>query len=69
MGLLRRLVSEEEGQALVEYAMLLAFVSLATIAGISALHAAIQGAYGRWDTAIQRCWQMPDPGTRKPGGC
>jgi pilus assembly protein Flp/PilA len=44
-NLIARFVREEEGQDLVEYALLIAFVSLAAIAGMSALGAGINNKY------------------------
>ena len=66
-GRLRRLLVEEDGQDLVEYALLAAFVALASIVGIDALRGAMSGAYTRWNTTMQNCWQMPAPGSG--GGC
>jgi pilus assembly protein Flp/PilA len=37
MGLLRRLICNEEGQGLVEYALLLAIIALGTIFALEAL--------------------------------
>ena len=66
-GRLRRLLADEDGQDLVEYALLAAFIALASIAGINALRAAMFGAYTSWNAATQECWQMPAPGAG--GGC
>lgn len=43
--LIARFVREEEGQDLVEYALLIAFVSLAAIAGMTALGSGINTKY------------------------
>jgi pilus assembly protein Flp/PilA len=43
--LIARFVREEEGQDLVEYALLIAFVSLAAIAGMTALGGGINTKY------------------------
>jgi Flp pilus assembly pilin Flp len=66
-GLLRRLVAEETGQDLVEYALLAAFIALASVVGVNALRAAMLTAYTSWNAATQSCWQMPAPGAG--GGC
>lgn len=60
--LVRRLVLEEDGQDLVEYALLAAFVGLATAATLNAIEISLGEAYTRWDTNTQKCWTMPDPG-------
>ena len=65
--LLRRLVVEDDGQDLVEYALLAAFVALASIAGLDAVRTALRSAYLGWNVASQACWQMPAPGAG--GGC
>jgi len=41
----RALISREEGQDLVEYALLLALVSLAAVAGLNGLAASISGVF------------------------
>lgn len=57
----RRLVSDEDGQDLVEYAFLCLFVALATIAGWIAIRDAMTGTYAALDTAEQDIWRAPDP--------
>ena len=47
-NLLARLVREDEGQDLIEYAMLAAFVSLVAIVGATALGISLDG----WYTAV-----------------
>lgn len=61
-NLVRRLLAEDTGQDLVEYALLAAFVALASIAGINAVQAALQTTYTSWNAGMQNCWQMPAPG-------
>jgi len=60
--LLRRLVTDEEGQDLVEYALLAALVAIASVAAINAVQSALQTTYVDWNTKAQDCWQMPAPG-------
>jgi len=45
MKLLRRLWSEEEGQDLTEYALLLVLLTLAAVTSLSALATAINGVF------------------------
>jgi pilus assembly protein Flp/PilA len=42
-----RVVREEEGQDLVEYAILLAFIALACVAAVTALGTSISGLLGK----------------------
>ncbi len=44
-GALKRLHGEKDGAAMVEYALLIAGISVALIAAIAALYTAIQGAF------------------------
>lgn len=50
---------EEDGQALVEYALLLAFVAIVTWPAINAIQAALQTAYVNWNNAHLNFWLMP----------
>jgi len=48
----KRLISEESGQDLVEYAFLLAFIALACILGMQQLGIAINQTYGSVNTSF-----------------
>jgi Flp pilus assembly pilin Flp len=61
-GLIRRLVLDEAGEDLVEYALLAAFVALAGAAALSAMQVALRDAYMSWDAKYQALWVMPPPG-------
>jgi pilus assembly protein Flp/PilA len=52
-NLLARLWREEEGQDLVEYALLIALVALAATAGMKTLADAINNAFGTLGTSLQ----------------
>lgn len=52
LGTLRRLREEEEGASMVEYALLVAGISVALIAAVSALYGAISGAFKSVTNAI-----------------
>jgi Flp pilus assembly pilin Flp len=54
-----RLRQEEDGQALVEYALLVALVVLVSWPALSAIQAALQTAYVGWNNAETGFWQMP----------
>jgi pilus assembly protein Flp/PilA len=45
MNLMKRLWKEEEGQDLIEYALLVALVALAATVGMNSLAGAINGAF------------------------
>ena len=57
----RALIRDEQGQDLVEYALLGAFVAIATIAGLKAIEAAVGSEYLKWDQDEQDLWRPPDP--------
>ena len=50
-SLLRRFVREDDGQDLVEYAMLIALIALAVVAGVGALATAINTQYNNISTS------------------
>jgi hypothetical protein len=58
---LRRFLSEDESQDLVEYAMLAAYVGLAGAVAWLAVQAAIANGYIEFDTQEQLKWEPPDP--------
>ncbi len=59
--LFARLIRDDEGQDLIEYALLTAGLGLAGIAVWPAITAAVGVAYGTWDTRTQGIWRTPDP--------
>jgi Flp pilus assembly pilin Flp len=61
-ALLARLVREDEGQDLIEYALLTAGIGLVGIAVWPAITNAVGVAYGNLDTQTQNLWEVPDPG-------
>jgi Flp pilus assembly pilin Flp len=60
-SLLVRLITEEHGQDLIEYALLTAAVSVATVLGIAALGSAFNSVYTAWDTRTQDLWEPQAP--------
>jgi Flp pilus assembly pilin Flp len=67
MQLLERLLREESGQDILEYALLGAFIGTVGILAWQNIGAGIFRAYTGWDTNIQRLSACtPDPGG---GGC
>ena len=57
---------DERGQDLVEYAMLGAFVALATLGGLQAIEDAVGSTYVIWDQDEQDLWIPPDPPAPTP---
>jgi pilus assembly protein Flp/PilA len=49
---LQNLLNNEEGQDLVEYALLVALVSLAAVAGLNGLASAISGVFSNISTSL-----------------
>ena len=60
-SLLFRLITEDQGQDLIEYALLTAAVSVATVLGIAALGSAVNSVYTAWDTRTQDLWEPQAP--------
>lgn len=56
-----RLVRDEDGQDLVEYAMLATFVGVACAAAWGVVRGAIATGFVGWDTAEQNLWRPPNP--------
>ncbi len=50
--LLKRLVREEEGQDLIEYGLLAAFISLVAVAGATLLGSNLNSWYGRMGSNV-----------------
>lgn len=61
-GVLRRLLVDEDGQDVVEYALLTAAIGLAGIATWPLIEGAIGLAYQAVVTDTQDIWEVPDPG-------
>jgi Flp pilus assembly pilin Flp len=65
--LLRRLMVEDTGQDLIEYALLSAFIGVVCVAVWPSIRAAIGLAFVAWDANVQALSSCtPDPGG---GGC
>ena len=60
-SLMTRLLGEDAGQDLVEYALLATFVGLLSIFAFGAVQTAIRVTYGAWNTSNNSNWQMPEP--------
>lgn len=65
--MLRRFFYEEQGQDLIEYALLCAFIGIVGILAWTSTRDAMTAGYGNWDSGTQRLSGCtPDPGG---GGC
>jgi Flp pilus assembly pilin Flp len=60
---LRRWLIEDDGQDLIEYALLASLIGFAAVGGVSVLRAAINSTYTIWDGAQQSdaLVEVPDP--------
>jgi Flp pilus assembly pilin Flp len=61
LSALKRLVIDESGQDLIEYALLSASIGLAGIAAFNAIGSGMQTAYGVWLSSADTAANMPDP--------
>ena len=63
MHWLWRWLFEEDGQDLIEYALLASFVGFAAIEGVSLVRTAMHSTYTVWDTRYQSdaLVEVPDP--------
>ncbi len=60
MLLLMRLVGEEDGQDVIEYALLTAAIGLCALAAFSLWSGAISKTYNSWNTSTNQLWD-PEP--------
>ena len=58
-----RLVADDSGQDLIEYALLTTFIGLAVVVVFDVLRSSIGFVYGTWNSAANQIWETPDPGT------
>jgi Flp pilus assembly pilin Flp len=63
---LTRLVGDECGQDLVEYALLTAFFGVIAVATWSAIEDSLGAAYISYDDSVQDLWEPPAPGAAGP---
>jgi Flp pilus assembly pilin Flp len=65
-GWAKRLLIEDRGQDLVEYALLAGFVGVVAAATWVAIESSLATAYVRYDTKTQGLWEPPEPGAAGP---
>jgi Flp pilus assembly pilin Flp len=56
------LLKDDDGQDLLEYALLAALVAIAAVAAVNVLQETLRETYVRWDTDMQALADMPNPG-------
>jgi Flp pilus assembly pilin Flp len=56
-----RLALDEDGQDLIEYALLATVIALVGFAGMNAISGALNTAYFSWDTTNHAIWEVPPP--------
>jgi Flp pilus assembly pilin Flp len=61
MSIIRRLFTEDNGQDLIEYALLCAFIGVVGAAVWDAIRNGIGGAYLNWNSLSSNLWESPDP--------
>lgn len=67
--ILTRLLSEDKGADLVEYALLCSFVTVGGVATYTAMQTSMQGVYNGWNTASQNAWEPCAPGQTPGSTC
>ena len=62
-NLLRRWLIEEDGQDLIEYALLASFVGFTTVSAVNFIRTAMNSTYSSWDSRYQTdaLVEVPDP--------
>jgi Flp pilus assembly pilin Flp len=60
MRLLTRLMAEESGADLIEYALLTVAIGMCAVLAFQAWNAAISGTYSNWNTNVNKLWD-PEP--------
>jgi Flp pilus assembly pilin Flp len=60
-SLLLKLLADDGGQDLVEYALLTTVVGLSAVVAFNLLQAASGFASGSWETGVNNIWESPDP--------
>jgi Flp pilus assembly pilin Flp len=61
LPLLGRLVREEQGDDLIEYALLATLIALVGLAGMNLITGALNASYFSWDTSNHAIWEVPPP--------
>jgi Flp pilus assembly pilin Flp len=59
--LITRLLAQDDGQDLIEYALLAGAIGLSSVAVWSLFGDALRSAYAAWDVGINGLWEPPNP--------
>jgi Flp pilus assembly pilin Flp len=62
----RRLVADESGQDLIEYALLTAIIGVASLLAYSTIPAKMGNAFQSWSSGVYDLWEPCDPGETYP---
>ena len=60
-NLFNRFIQEEQGQDLVEYALLTSAIGFAGAVAFSLLASSINTVYSGWDGGVNGLWEVPTP--------
>jgi Flp pilus assembly pilin Flp len=60
-SLLYRLLTDDEGQDLIEYMLLTATIAIGSVAALTSIGPAINAVYTGWDSETQRIWEPQAP--------
>ena len=63
LNLLRRLLGEDDGQDVIEYALLTAGIGIVSAATWPLIETGIHNTYAALDGDTQDIWEVPDPGS------
>ena len=63
LTILLRLIREDDGQDIVEYALLTAGIGIVSVATFPLIAAGIGTVYARYDRDTQAVWEVPNPGS------
>jgi Flp pilus assembly pilin Flp len=58
---INRWLNDESGQDLIEYALLVAFIAFAGVAGFNFISSVLSGTYTGWNNGVQDLWEVPEP--------
>ena len=62
----KRVLTDDRGQDLIEYALLTSIIGIAGLLALSSLSGKMGTVYSSWDTAAQDAWQPCPP---QPASC
>ena len=62
-NILLRLIREEDGQDVIEYALLSAGIGIVSVATWPLIEVGIFNAYTKFNDETQDIWEVPDPGS------